>query len=75
MEAMLFLNDEKMQAKLLLENGSHGKPIMRESQAVASCRCDRWGHPVRVTSKKGIPPNVELYGPRNEVRHGIHNCA
>lgn len=43
MKTTLFLNDEKVQTRLLLRNAAPAK--VREPEAVAGCNCDRWGHP------------------------------
>ena len=45
MKTTLFLNDETVQAKLLLENPAPTEAPVHETEAVAGCNCDRWGHP------------------------------
>lgn len=45
MKMTLFLNDETVQTRLLLENTASAEVSLRETEAVAGCNCDRWGHP------------------------------
>jgi hypothetical protein len=46
MKTTLFLDDETVQAKLLLlENPAPTEAPVHETEAVAGCNCDRWGHP------------------------------
>jgi hypothetical protein len=42
---MLFLNDETVQARLLLQNAAPVDATLREPETVVGCNCDRWGHP------------------------------
>jgi hypothetical protein len=41
----LLLNDEIIRATLLLQNAGPTETPVRETEAVAGCNCDRWGHP------------------------------
>jgi hypothetical protein len=45
MKTILLLHDEATQPKQLLRNSLPAKFAVRESEAVAGCNCDRWGHP------------------------------
>jgi len=45
METTLLLNDEARPGKLMLENIAPIKVTPRETEPVAGCNCDRWGHP------------------------------
>jgi hypothetical protein len=45
MKTILLLHDEATQPTQLLQNALPTKVPVRESEAVAGCNCDRWGHP------------------------------
>ena len=45
MKTILQLHDEATQPKQLLRNALPDKVPVRETEAVAGCNCDRWGHP------------------------------
>ena len=45
MKTILFLSDEAVQTNLLLENPAPTEAPVHETEAVAGCNCDRWGHP------------------------------
>ena len=45
MKTILLLHDEATQPKQLLRNALPAKVPFRETEAVAGCNCDRWGHP------------------------------
>ena len=45
MKTILLLHDEATQPKQLLRNALPDKVPVRETEAVAGCNCDRWGHP------------------------------
>jgi len=45
MKMTLFLNDETVQTRLLLENTASTEVSQCETESVAGCNCDRWGHP------------------------------
>jgi hypothetical protein len=46
MKTILLLHDEARQPTQLLRNALPTKAPGRETEAVAGCNCDRWGHPV-----------------------------
>ena len=60
MKTTLFLDDETVQAKLLLDNPAPTEAPVHETEAVAGCNCDRWGHPCPGWGHS----NVELKGER-----------
>ena len=60
MKTTLFLNDETVQTRLLLQNAAPAKVKLGEAEAVAGCNCDRWGHPCSGYGHS----NVELKGER-----------
>ena len=45
MKTILLLHDEATQPTQLLRNALPAKVLVRETEAVAGCNCDRWGHP------------------------------
>jgi hypothetical protein len=45
MKTTLLLDDESGPAKLMLRDVAPAKRPLRETEAVAGCNCDRWGHP------------------------------
>jgi len=45
MKRILLLHDEATQPMQLLLNALLAKVPVRETEAVAGCNCDRWGHP------------------------------
>jgi hypothetical protein len=45
MKTILLLHDEATQPTQLLRNALPTKASVRETEAVAGCNCDRWGHP------------------------------
>jgi len=45
MKTILLLHDEATQPTQRLQNALPTKVPVRESEAVAGCNCDRWGHP------------------------------
>ena len=45
MKTTLFLNDETVQLRLLLQNASPSETTLREPESVVDRNCDRWGHP------------------------------
>ena len=45
MKTILLLHDEATQPKQLLRNALPAKVPVRETEPVAGCNCDRWGHP------------------------------
>ena len=45
MKTILLLRDEATQPKQLVRNALPAKVPVRETEPVAGCSCDRWGHP------------------------------
>ena len=45
MKTILLLHDEAKQPPQLFRNALPAKLPVRETEAVAGCNCDRWGHP------------------------------
>ena len=45
MKTIPLLEDGDSQAKLMLQDPAHPRGFLRETEAVAGCNCDRWGHP------------------------------
>ena len=45
MKATLLLNDESETARLMLKGVAFDLVKVHETEAVAGCNCDRWGHP------------------------------
>jgi hypothetical protein len=60
MKTTLLLNDESRRAKLMLQNIAPTKVILRETEAVAGCNCDRWGHPCPRCDERKVQPKAEL---------------
>jgi hypothetical protein len=59
MKPTLFLNDETVQARLLLQNAAPTEVSLRETEAVAGCNCDRWGHPCPGCGHRTVELRVE----------------
>jgi len=55
MQTTLLLNDEIIRATLLLQNAGPTEAPVRETEAVAGCNCDRWGHPCPGCVERNIP--------------------
>lgn len=45
MKTILLLHDEARRPTHLLQNAVSARVPIREIETVASCNCDRWGHP------------------------------
>jgi hypothetical protein len=45
MKTIRLLHDEATPRMQLLQHAVPTKVLMRETEAVAGCNCDRWGHP------------------------------
>jgi hypothetical protein len=48
MKTILFLQDQAAPPTQLLQDVVLTKASIRETEAVAGCNCDRWGHPCPV---------------------------
>ena len=60
MKRILLLQDEATQPKQLLRNMLPAKVPVRETEAVAACNCDRWGHPCPGCGERIAQPAPEL---------------
>ena len=45
MKTILLLHDDARRPTHLLQNAVPARVSIREIETVASCNCDRWGHP------------------------------
>jgi hypothetical protein len=60
MKTSLLLNDESRRATLMLQNIALAKLTLRETEAVAGCNCDRWGHPCPGCDERKVQRKAEL---------------
>jgi hypothetical protein len=60
MKTILLLHDEATQPTQLLRNALPAKVPVRETEAVAGCNCDRWGHPCSGCVERVAQPAPEL---------------
>jgi hypothetical protein len=60
MKTTLLLNDETKPTQLALQDLAPTKFILRETEAVAGCNCDRWGHPCPGCDERKVQPKAEL---------------
>jgi len=60
MKTILLLHDEAKQPMKLLRNALLAKFPVRETEAVAGCNCDRWGHPCSVSIERIARPAPKL---------------
>jgi len=60
MKTTLLLNDEARPAKLMLQNIAPTKVILRETEVVAGCNCDRWGHPCLGCEEPKVQPKAKF---------------
>ncbi len=60
MKTILLLHDEATQPTQLLRNALPAKFPVRETEAVAGCNCDRWGHPCPGCVERIAQPAPEL---------------
>jgi len=60
MKTILLLNDEARPAKLMLQTIRRTEVIVRETEAVAGCNCDRWGHPCPACKEPKVQPKPEF---------------
>jgi hypothetical protein len=60
MKTTLLLNDESTRGKLMLQNIAPTEVTMRETEAVAGCNCDQWGHPCPGCNEHNVQPKAEL---------------
>ena len=78
MKTILLLHDEATQPTQLLRNALPAKVPVRETEAVAGCNCDRWGHPCPGCVERIVLNRHRSFRfqcpRRNEVKHGVPNC-
>jgi hypothetical protein len=60
MKTTLLLNDESRRATLMLQNIALAKVTLRETEAVAGCNCDRWGHPCPRCDEPKVQPKAQF---------------
>jgi hypothetical protein len=60
MKKILFLDDETARPTQLLEDVLRANVPLRETEAVAGCNCDRWGHPCPGCVGRIVQPTAEL---------------
>jgi len=60
MKTILLLHHEATQPTHLLRNALPAKFPVRETEAVAGCNCDRWGHPCPGCVERIAQPAPEL---------------
>ena len=60
MKTILLLHDEAKQPTKLLQNALPAKFPGRETEAVAGCNCDRWGHPFPGCVERIAQPTLEV---------------
>jgi hypothetical protein len=66
MKTILFLQDEAAPPRKLLHEVVQTKVSFRETEAVAGCNCDRWGHPYPGCVERVAEPKAELPIPVSE---------
>ena len=60
MKTILFLQDEAAPPTQLLQDAVQTKVPFRDTEAVAGCNCDRWGHPCPRCVKRVVEATEEL---------------
>jgi hypothetical protein len=60
MKTILLLHDEAKQPTQLLRNTLPAKFPVPETETVAACNCDRWGHPCSGCVERVAQPAPEL---------------
>ena len=79
MKQILLLNDEKIEGAQLAETADPPvEALLRETEGLAGCNCDRWGHPCpgcvhRVTEPKAELP-IFVTDQQLETKNGIPDC-
>ena len=59
MKTTLLLNDELETTRLLLKEVALAESAAPESESLAGCDCDRWGHPCSGCGGRNIRPEAE----------------
>ena len=60
MKTILLLHDEARRPTHLLQNAVPARVPIREIETIASCNCDRWGHPFPGCAERVVQPKPEL---------------
>jgi hypothetical protein len=60
MKTILLLHDEATRPTQLLQDTVRARLPLRETEAVANCNCDRWGHPCPGCVERVVQPKAEL---------------
>jgi hypothetical protein len=60
MKATLLLNDESETARLMLKDVAFDPVKVRETEAVAGCNCDRWGHPCLSCDEREVQMKAQV---------------
>jgi hypothetical protein len=60
MNTIFLLNDETGSARPQLQDAPHGKATVRDTEAVAGCNCDRWGHPCLGCKEREMQPKADV---------------
>jgi hypothetical protein len=60
MKATLLLNDESETARLMLKDVAFDPVKVRETEAVAGCNCDRWGHPCSGCDEREVQMKAQV---------------
>ena len=60
MKTFRLLPDEARRPTQLLRNAQPAKVPARETEAVAACNCDRWGHPCPGCVERVVQPKPDL---------------
>jgi hypothetical protein len=60
MKTILLLHDEATQPTQLLRSALPAKFPVRETEAVAGCNCDRWGHPCPGCNEREVQMEAQV---------------
>jgi hypothetical protein len=60
MKTILLLRDEATRPTQLLQNARPAKVPLGNTEAVAGCDCDRWGHPCTNCVERIVQTKAEL---------------
>ena len=59
MKTILLLTHEAETARLMLKNIAFDELPVRDAEAHAGCKCDRWGHPCPGCVNRDVVPEAE----------------
>jgi hypothetical protein len=70
MKTILLLHDEATRPTQLLQDTRPARRPIRQTEAVAGCNCDRWGHPCAGCIEHGAKPKpgVPISIPTKDMR-------